>query len=34
MFRNGIKLLLYADYTYDFPYEVITDKNELIKQIK
>lgn len=33
-FNNGIRLLFYANYIYDFPYEVITDKNELIKRIK
>lgn len=31
---NGIKLLYYANYEYDFPYKVITDKSELLKQIK
>ena len=32
--KHGIKLLYYANYKYDFPYEVITNTDELIKQIK
>ena len=31
---NNIKLLYYANYEYDFPYEVITDKNDLLLKIK
>lgn len=31
--EHGIKVLYYANYNYDFPYEVITDKEELLKQI-
>ena len=27
------KELYYADYDYDFPYEVITDKNKLLLEI-
>ena len=30
---NNVRLLYYADYTYDFPYEVITDKNKLLLEI-
>lgn len=30
---NNVRLLYYADYTYDFPYEVITDKNNLLLEI-
>lgn len=29
----GVKLLYYANYDYNFPYDVITDKEELLKQI-
>lgn len=32
--KHNIKLLYYADYKYDFPYEVITDKDELLMRIK
>lgn len=32
--ENGIKLLYYANFKYNFPYEVITDKNKLLKVIK
>lgn len=31
--ENNIKLLYYANYDYNFPYEVITNKNELINKI-
>lgn len=31
--ENGVEMLYYANYDYDFPYEVISDKNELIKKI-
>lgn len=31
--NNGVKLLYYANFKYDFPYEVITDKNKLIEEI-
>lgn len=31
---NNIKLVYYADYEYDFPYKVITSKEELLKEIK
>lgn len=31
--ENDIKLLYYANYEYDFPYEVITDKNKLLEEI-
>ena len=30
---NNVRLLYYDDYTYDFPYEVITDKNKLLLEI-
>ena len=30
---NNVRLLYYADYDYDFPYEVITDKNKLLLKI-
>lgn len=30
---KNIKLLYYADYKYDFPYKVFTDKNELLYEI-
>lgn len=29
---NNVKLLYYADYNFDFPYKVITDKNLLLKE--
>lgn len=32
-FDKGIKLLFYANYEYAFPYKVITNKNEIIKQL-
>lgn len=32
--EHGIKVLYYANYNYDFPYEVITDKEKLLKQIR
>lgn len=32
--ENGVKLIYYANYEYDFPYEVITDKEKLLKIIK
>lgn len=32
--ENRIKLLYYANYEYEFPYDVITDKNKLIDIIK
>lgn len=32
--ENGIKLLYYANYNYNFPYKVITDKNQLLQEIK
>ena len=31
--QNGVKLIFYANYEYDFPYEVITKKDDLIKMI-
>lgn len=31
--KHNIKLLYYANYEYNFPYEVITDKNILSKII-
>lgn len=31
--KNGIKLLYYANYEYNFPYDVIVDKEELIRKI-
>lgn len=30
---NNVKLLYYADYDYDFPYDVITNEDELINNI-
>ena len=30
---NGIKLLYYANYIFDFPYKVITNDEDLIKEI-
>ena len=32
--KNGIKLLYYSNFVIDFPYDVITDKNKLLKIIK
>lgn len=31
--ENGVRVLYYANYKYDFPYEVIQDKNLLIEKI-
>ena len=31
--ENGIEIIYYADYDYDFPYEVIKDKNKLLSII-
>lgn len=31
---NGIRVLYYANEKYDFPYEVYTDKNKLLEEIK
>ena len=31
--KHNIKILYYANYDYDFPYEVFTDKNKLINEI-
>lgn len=31
--ENNVRLIYYADYEYSFPYDVITDKNELIECI-
>jgi len=31
--NHGIKIIYYANYTYDFPYKVITDETELLKKI-
>ena len=31
--KNGVKLIYYANYNYKFPYEVIIDEKDLIKQI-
>ena len=31
--NNGIELVYYANYDYNFPYEVITDKNKLVLEI-
>lgn len=30
---HNVKLLYYANYKYNFPYEVITDKNKLLEEI-
>lgn len=30
---NNVRLLYYADYDYDFPYEVIKDKDKLLSII-
>ena len=32
--ENGVKLLYYSNFSINFPYEVITDKNKLLKIIK
>ena len=32
--KNNIKLLYYSNFNINFPYEVITDKNKLLKEIK
>lgn len=32
--KEGIKLLYYANYKYNFPYKVTIDKQELLKEIK
>ena len=32
--NNGVKLLYYADYEYNFPYDVITSKQKLLNEIK
>lgn len=32
--EHNIKMLYYANYEYDFPYNVINDKNKLIDEIK
>jgi len=31
--ENGVRVLYYANYKYDFPYDVIQDKNLLIERI-
>lgn len=31
--ENGIEIIYYADYDYDFPYEVIKDKDKLLSII-
>ena len=31
--KNGIRILYYANYKYDFPYKVYTSKNKLLKDI-
>ena len=31
--EHNIKLISYANYTYDFPYKVITNEIELLKNI-
>lgn len=31
--KNNVKILYYANYEYDFPYSVITDKEELLTKI-
>lgn len=31
--KCNIEIIYYADYTYDFPYEVIKDKNKLLSII-
>lgn len=32
--EHDIEVLYYANYQYDFPYEVYTNKEELLKKIK
>lgn len=32
--EHGIKIIYYANYKHDFPYNVITDKNKLLNEIK
>lgn len=32
--KHGIKILYYANYKFDFPYQVYTDKDELLNEIK
>ena len=32
--NNGVKIIYYANYEYDFPYEVINNKNKLLKNIQ
>lgn len=32
--KHGIKILYYANYNFDFPYQVYTDKTELLNEIK
>lgn len=31
--KNGVRLLYYADYEYDFPYQVIVSKEKLLEEI-
>lgn len=31
--EHKIQIIYYADYDYDFPYNVITDKNKIINEI-
>lgn len=31
--KNNVKILYFANYEYDFPYSVITDKEELLTKI-
>ena len=30
---NGIRILYYSNYEFEFPYKVITDKNKLLLEI-
>ena len=32
--KQGVKLLYYSDINYDFPYEIISNKDKLLKEIK
>ena len=32
--ENGIKIVYFADYNYDFPYDVITEESKLIELLK
>ena len=32
--ENGVKIIYFADYDYDFPYDVITEENKLIELLK